>query len=487
MRHFYLLIFSLALFSGTAQKVEFNKAMEDGIKAIAELRYSDLHQILNRERKANPTNRVPDYLEAAALCIRGFFVENEDWYSENESRLEKLFARVEDLPDQEPYKRVFLAEMALGRSGIHGKYKNNIKAAWGFYRAYNLLDDNLREFPDFIPTLIPFGVLQTAVGSLPSDYKSVASLFGFKGNIEEGLKMIRKAYYYSLADPKLKFHRDYFGFVYAYVNYELETEEQVSLYTLGMEVGASSFFTYLEAQQKLRSGEAAEALKLLQNRPRGSAYLEVPFFEYYTGKVALMIKPEQAYKHLHLFLETAKDHEHRKSAYRYLAWYHLLNGQKTEAEAYRQKIMQEAETLTGSDKQALDEALRGFNLHLIKARLDFDAGRYARIVENLKPEGVEDCCRKNWERQEYHYRRARALQELGLIDQAIPAFLKAMEYKEPVSFSLANSILQVAILFEHKGNWSQSKRYFKEALALEGYPFHEGVQQKAKAGLERLP
>ncbi len=484
------LLLSLLLLVSTlaqAQKAEFNKAMEDGILAIAEVRYNDLDNILSRERKTNPDNRVPDYLEAAAICIRAFFVEDEDWFNSQEGKLDLLFEKVEQLPDSEPYKRVFLAEMSLGRSGAFGKFKHNIKAAWGFYRAYNLLSDNLEEFPEFIPTLIPYGVLQTAVGSLPSDYKSVASLFGFKGNIEEGLSMIRNGYYYSLADPKLKFHQNYFGFVYAYVNYELETEEQVSLYTLGMNVDASAFFIYLEAQQRLSAGDAEAALNLMQKCPQGNAYLEIPFFNYYTGKVALMVNPEEAKKQFQLFLERSRDNEHRKSTYRYLAWYHLLKGEKAQAETYRQKILTEAETLTGSDKQALDEAKRGFNTYLIKARLKFDAGRYSKVVEYLKPEQLNQYCKKEWEKQEFHYRRARALQELGLRDQAIPEFLKALKYPQPVTFSLANSTLQVAILFEEKGNWTRSKQYYKAALALENYPFHEGVQQKAKAGLERLP
>lgn len=470
-----------------AQKVQFNAEMESGITAIAQLRYQDLERIIAKERMQNPENRVPDYLEAAGLCLRIFFVENEAWFNDREAHLNHLFDRIEDLPDTEPYKRVFLAEMSLARSGVYGKFKHNIKAGWGFYRAYNLLQENLNEFPNFLPTLIPFGVLETAVGTLPEDYKSVASLFGFEGNIEEGLSMIRKAYYYSIADPNLHFHRDYFGYVYSYANFELKTKEQASLFTLGMDVKGSSFFIYLESQQRLQQGDAETALNLLQNRPTGPQYLEVPYFEYYTGKIALMVRPEEAVSHLKKFLETTRDNEHRKSAYRYLAWYHLIKGNKAEAERYRQLILSEPETLTGSDKQALAEARRGFNVGLIKARLDFDAGRYSKVVEDLDPKKLSDMCSKDWERQEFYYRRGRALQEMGLIDQAIAMFNEALKYPEVVSFSLANSTLQLGILFEEKGNVSRSRFYYQSVMKLKGYPFHEGVQQKAKAGLERLP
>lgn len=487
MRKISIYILVLLAFSLTAQKVDFNANMQKGIDAIAELRYKDLGKILSQERKLNPENRVSDYLEAASLCIQIFFVEDENFYETKAARLDALVERLEALPESDPYRAVFIAEISLARAGIYGKFKSNIKAAWLFYRAYNLLQDNYKKYPQFAPTLIPLGVLQTAVGSLPEDYKSIASLFGFDGNIELGLKMIRQAYYYSIADPKLKFHQSYFGFVYAYVNFELATEEQVSLYTLDMNVKGSSFFSYLEAQQMLANGQTAMSLKLMEERPRGENYLSVPFFDYYTGKVALMIRPEKAEKYLLNFLTTSRDNENRKSSYRYLAWYHLLRNESAQAETYRQKILLEPSTLTGSDKQALEEAKRGFNIFLIRARLDFDAGRYTKIIKDLDPKRLSKVGDEDWVYQEFYYRRARAFQELGFKDKALDSFLQAVSWSQPETYSLGNSLLQIALLYEEKANTRESRRYFIKALALKSYAFHEGVHQKARAGLERLP
>jgi len=487
MKKIFILLIALVSLSSVAQRVEFNTNAQNGINAIAELRHKDLQVILAQERKTNPDNRVSDYLEAAALCIRIFFVEDEAFYKTKSARLDFLIARLEELPDTDPYKRVFVAEISLARAGIYGKFKSNVKAAWLFYRVYNLLQDNYKKFPQFAPTLIPLGVLQTAVGSLPEEYKSIASLFGFDGNIELGLKMIRQAYYYSIADPKLKFHQSYFGFVYAYVNFELATEEQVSLSTLDINVKGSSFFSYLEAQQLLASGQTTMALQLMENRPQGDKYLKVPFFDYYTGKIALMIRPEKAELYLLNFLENSRDKENRKSTYRYLAWFHLLNSEGDKAEAYRQKILLEPATLTGSDKQALEEAKRGFNIFLIKARLDFDAGRYTKIIRDLDPKNLSTIGDEEWVYQEFYYRRARAFQELGFKDKALESFMKATQWSETESYSLGNSLLQVGLLYEERDDLKESRRYFIKALGLKSYAFHEGVHQKARAGLERLP
>lgn len=486
MRKLALYLLLVLSFSSAAQKVEFSPRITKAVDAAIQLRYQDLDRLLKEERLANPENRMSDYLEAVALEIRIFLAEDEAFFEDHLDHLNELIERVEELDDNDPNKRVLLAELLLGRSGIYGKHKHNIRAAWGFYRAYNLLGENLKLYPEHIPTLIPYGVILTAVGSLPEDYRSIAGLFGFEGDIQKGLKMVRKAYYYSLANPKYKVHRDYFGFVYAYINFELETEEQVSLYTLDMEVEASAYFIYLEAQQRLRKGQAIEALALLQGIKRGEGYLYIPYFTYYQAKVAMMVEPKIAKPYIDEFLQKSRDKEHRKSAYRYMAWYYLLEGENEKAEEYRQKIITEEETITGADKQALAEAKRGFNKELIQARLDFDAGRYAQIVERLSPWLLAKTCKKDWEKQEFHYRRGRALQELSFKDQAKKELEKALEYPNQ-TYALGNSILQLGLIAESEGAWSTARMHLKRAAELSGYPFYEGVQQKAKVALSRQP
>ncbi len=487
MRKLFLLNLFLSSSIITAQKVEFTNNMVEAQKATMELRYQDLDQRLKAERIQNPENRLADYTEGAALCIRMFLVEDEEFFEQNRDHLDQLISGLEDLSDEDPNKRVLLAELLLVRSGVYAKYKHNLKAAWGFYRAYNLLQENLEKFPNHIPTLVPYGVLQAAVGSLPSDYRSLAAVFGFKGDIERGLKMIRKAYYYSLANPEYRFYRDYFGYIYAFINFELETKEQVSLFTLGIEVERSAYFIYLEAQQELKQGRAAEALRLLQAIPNSPAHLKVPYFTYYQGKVALMVKPSLAKAYLDTFLKETKDQEHRKSTYRYLAWYNLLEGNQDQAKAYRQMILSDESAPSGADKQAVAEAKRGFNKGLIQARLDFDAGRYAEIVKRLSPWMLSEQCREDWEKQEFHYRRGRALQELKFYKKAEVEFLKVISFQDNVTYALGNSYLQLGYIYEQAGAYGSSRKYLKKAESLSGYAFHEGVQQKAKAVLARLP
>ncbi len=200
-----------------------------------------------------------------------------------------------------------------------------------------------------------------------------------------------------------------------------------------------------------------------------------------------MLEPELARNYFEEFLSKTKDNEHLKSTYRYLAWYHLLQDQPSKAEEYRQKILAESESITGSDKQAQVEAERGFNKELIKTRLDFDAGRFALVVEKLSPWLLSKYCKKDWEKQEFHYRRGRALQELKLDAEAKIEFEKAVSFDQMSTYAYGNSILQLGLLAEARGAYGSAENYLKQAAKLSGYPFFEGVQQKAKTALSRLP
>src|SRR5690606_20087615 len=103
---------------------------------------------------------------------------------------------------------------------------------------------NARRFPDFMPNNIPMGVLYAGIGSLPDDYRSMASLLGFDGSVQTGIAMVKKAFWRLSADPELSFYRPYAGFVYSYVTHQLGTTNDVSPEKLGLNVANSSFLIY---------------------------------------------------------------------------------------------------------------------------------------------------------------------------------------------------------------------------------------------------
>lgn len=469
------------------QYVAFQPRMQEAMQALTEMRYQDLERSLAREREERPQNRAADYLEAASICVELFVRQGPERYEARKARLESLLERIEQLPDDEPYKKLFLAEIQLGRAILLGKYGSQWKAAWFFSKTYHLLKSNQERFPEFAPHDVPWGVLQAALGSLPANYQTLAGLLGFKGDLEQGMQLIRRGYQDCQAQEKWQFYQPYHAFVYVFACQQLDRPQAPSFPELGIPVAKSGFLIYLQARLLLEEGRAQEALELLQQRPRGDAYLDFPFLHYLTGKAALIAAPQQARDHFGRYLSYREESIYRNSAHRYLAWYYLLQDQPDSVAALRQRILTEAPGSSGADKQARSEARRGWNARLVRARLAFDGGAPTKTLNLLDTSLIPENSQA-WERVEWYYRRGRAWQRLENWEAARKNYHRALEVPGEVrTYARGNSALQLAHLYDQAQQPSAARTYYERSLDYSDYPFFEGVHQKAKAGLSQLP
>ena len=483
---FFVIIFLPLAGIGQATAT-FTPGFKEAHRSITQLKFSRAKALIKAEKQRDPNNRVADYLQAAMVCAELFINEDRGHYERSQEQIDQYISRIEDLNAKSPFRDLFLGELYVAQAILNGKYKNNVKAAWQFYKAYDFLTENYEEFPDFVPTHIPLGVLYAAVGSLPDDYRSLASLLGFEGSVPKGMNMIKEAYEKLRVDAELNFYTPYAGFIYSYISYLLSVDEMISPEQLGLDVAKSSVLIYAQAQIDLSKGDAKNALKWLDNRPEGQEYLKFNYLDYLQGKVLLGLEPDRCVKYFESYLENNSSQVYVKSTYRYLSWYYLLDGKKRKAEEVGEKIFHEGDASTGADRQALDEARRGFNPILIRARVLFDAGRYKEAEEVLTNAGDKSCCRNNYEKAEYYYRMGRIKQQQKRGHLALEWYQKALAITEVEdSYSLGNSALQMATILDAAGDKKSAKSYYKKALKYSGFPFYEGIHQKAKAALAEL-
>lgn len=487
MRHgLIIILFLITSLPVSAQKAEFTKNMQVAMQDLIALRFESFEQRIVRERLFNAGNRVPDYLEAASIAIGLFVSGSEADLRRQEPEFEALLTRVEELPDSDPLKGTMRGELYLAKAMLEGKFEHNITAAWHFYRAYHILKDQQQDYPNFMPGKIAYGAIHAMIGSLPDNYRNAASVLGFSGNITAGLRMARQAYEESLKNKRWSHYQSYTGYVYVFLQDQL-TDQPVYLTELGFEPGNNLAFVYLHSKMLLYDGQAAAAYQLVHNRPRGAEYLTVPFLQYFEGRLALTAQDPQAEAIIKEFIAKAPSPHYLKSSYRFLAWHYLLNNQPQQAAVMRQKVLQEGAKRNGADKQALFEAERGFNRLLIKARLDFDGGRLNQVLEDLDASALAKHCQKPWEITEFYYRRGRAYQKLKMFAAAKKDFRQALNRNlTQEQYAQGNSALQLAILTEEEGDLAKAQDYYRQALTYEGFPYYEGIHQKAKTALSRL-
>lgn len=464
----------------------FTPAYKLAHQNITQLRFNNAKALIKREKSRDPNNRVAAYLQAAMVCAELFVNEDQAHYENSQGKIDSYISQIEDLPEASPFRNLFLGELYVAQATLNGKFKNNIKAAWQFYKAYDYLTDNYKRFPDFTPTAIPLGVLYAAIGSLPDDYRSMASLLGFEGSVPEGMKMLSSSYDRISQDPSLSFYSPYAGFIYSYVSFLLSSNV-ITPEALGLDVSKSSVLIYAQAQIELDRGNAKKALEWLDNRPEGEAYINFNYLDYLQGKILLGIDPDRCVAYFERYLQNNASEVYVKSTYRYLSWYYLLDGKKRKSDEMVENIFLKGEDNTGADRQAIIEARHGFNSTLIKARVLFDVGKYEEAEEELSRHSVGHCCSSLIDEAEYYYRMGRIKQQQGRGHQALIWYEKAMAVKGlDANYSLGNSALQTAEILRRSGDIKGAKNYYKKALKYSGFPFYEGIHQKAKAALSEI-
>lgn len=484
-----LLIFCLyiATISGFAQVVKFTTPLKQVPDLIIQNRFIKANEMLQQEALANPDNRAVDYFQAATWAMELFVESDDESFTHGLEKIEDRLSRIEDLPKTEPWRNVFLGELRVALAILHAKFKNNLKGFWQFNQAYGLLEDNQEAFPNFPHNNLSFGVLQATLGSLPEEYQSIASLIGLSGDLDKGMNMLKNAYWRTTANEDTKFLRNYYGFIYSFVNFQLFSSQEVSPKSLGLSFGKDGFLIYLQALMNYADGKGKEAVELLQNRKLSQNEKPFYYLDYLLGKYALAYKPDLAKASLLKFLSRANNLPYKKSAYRYLCWYYILTENPVEVERYRSKILNEGNTALGADKQAFLEAKQGFNFTLVKGRLYFDAAMYDKALEVLNEKPVKQCCPSENEKVELYYRKGRVYQKLDKTLEAIKAFENAISFNNAESsYAMANGYLQLGTLYKEVGEKQKAKAALNKVGKLKGFPFYESLHQKAKALLSSL-
>lgn len=482
MRTFLLLIASLLFGSLQAQFVlspEVNRAQD----LIMDLRFDEAKILLQKEKKARPKNGMVPYLQANILFFQTFINSNYVDYEPAVDSLELLIERVEDnAQDTSAMYRYTLAEMHFELGAIHMIFGYNWSSAWVMLDAFSYIKKNAKASPGFMPQYMASGVLNVAMGSLPGKYKTLAGIMGYSGDVQTGLAQLKKAT--EFREGKYASFYKKSVFLYSYISFFLNPREDFNVWDLQPNFTQSPLLIYAQARIHQERNENEALINLLSSRSkkgRANFYL----LDFMLGKAKLNRLDTDADAPLQIFLEQYPGQNNVKAANRYLSWHYFLRGSYKLSESYRQRTKTLGITTNGSDKQALLDVGHNYNIYLIKAQLYFDGGYYQRALDALS--GGVTTFEKTDEKMEYYYRLGRIYQQQGEQIQAIQSFKKLFLYPESNNTYVGgNSALQLGSIYEQMGRQTDAQEFYKKALDYSGFPFEDGIHQKAKAGLSRL-
>lgn len=380
-----------------------------------------------------------------------------------------------------------LEGMAAAKEGHH------VRAAWALRSAYLRYGRALEADADQVDAYRGLGLLHLAIGTLPASYRALLRILGFEGSVEEGLAELRLAadssrhgreeatMWYAAAQALLDFD-ERSAIDAASRLYERDSESHLYAYLYG--------FLLLEG----RRADGAEAVlrraAALGARP---GYVAIAYVEAYLGDALFLQnrfgEAERWYRSYLL--------RHTGPALKAQTTFRLglaleLQGRREEALPYYRRVA--AARSLDADEVAVRQAearlaapLAPPERRLLLAQNAFDAGAYDRAEGSLR-DLLEDSTLAPLARTEASYRLGRVLHVTGRYGEALRWYRAAASRPvDPRAKWSPWSQLYIAEILASRGDRAGAREAYRKALAFRTpFDYHQGLEQRAKAALERL-
>ena len=455
---------------------------------VSTLQFDSARAKIDTIRKLEPDNLLVYHIENYIDFFTIFIREDESEFKKLEKNKNLRLSKINQGDKTSPYYLFTKAEINLQWATARIKFNQKFDAAREIYRAYKFLEDNQKKFPDFIENKKSLSIIHALGESIPG---VIRKIMGVKGSIELGTKEIKEVVNFTEKNEFLFKDEAYaiYAYILFYQNNKREEAYQI-LNNANLDHSTSPLLCFLKANIAQKTGRNAEALQILEERPKGDSYLAFPYLDFMYGKFKLYELDTVSQDYMKKFLREFNGRHFIKEAYQKLAWYEIVTNDDIAAyKRYMKLCQREGYDLVDEDKQAQKESKDEEipNPTLLKARLLFDGGYYNRAYSLLILNAHKFVDEESKEGLEFNYRMGRLSQELKNFRDAIMYYIKTInEGERRKSFMACNAALQIAVIFEEQENFKQAKKYFNLCLDISPKRYKNSLHQKAKSGLDRI-
>jgi len=489
MKQFLLAFFMVLNISAcfTANVYDFNASCLEAYGYIQELRFEKGRALLQAEKKEHPDNLVPyfieNYIDFLSTYIHEDATEFNDLRGNREIRLEKLKSG----DPKSPYYLYCQAEVIIQWAFSKLKFEEYVGAFTDVRRAYLLLEENQKKFPDFIANKKSLGMLHAIVGAIPDQYKWGVNLLGMDGSVDQGLRELKSIIDYSKTNTFI-FKQEvylYYAFVALYLGHDANTAWNI---VKDLNTEQNLIHVFCKASVAMRTGRNDIALETLLNKPTGSEYAAYQYLDFMTGLALTRKLDQKGAAYFESFIKQFKGKNYIKEAYQKLGWLSLINGNKEKYWEYMYYVKSRGDDVIDDDKQALYEAEKGKvpNTLLLKSRLLFDGGYYKDALKLLEGKSVESFA-ENKDKVEFTYRAGRIYDMAGFPDKAKGFYLATIEQGGDLPYYFAAaSAYYLGNIYESEKNYGTARKYYQACVDADNKEYQTSLEALAKAGLSRL-
>jgi len=458
-------------------------------KAIFDFRLNDARALIQQEKQQYPQNGISILLENYVDYISLLTSDNKSDYSRFLDRRSDRINELEDNKDNSPYYLFARAEVYLQWGLIKAKYGDYMSSATDLKKARGLLQDNAKQFPDFLPNQKSLALIDVVFGAMPSNLKSIARFLGMQGNIQTGYSQLEKLRI-QLQNTKYAFYKEEVIFFLCIMDIDVLHDKsnyaKLSSYLNDLD-NQSILKIYLQGYVAAKTGHNDDAIASLLAIPKSSRYISLPIADYLIGCAKLCRMDPDAADYLQKYIDEYKGINYIKDSYLKIAYFYLFKNDDARYNFYLRLVRTKGYTVDEKDQQALKEANDTRpDIDLLRARFYFDGGYYSKALTLLeaKPEIDLKLLR---DKTELYYRLGRVYQMLNKYNEAIASYQKAINLGRPLTYYYAaNAALNAGNIYENIKSYDHAAEYYKIALSMKKHEYQNSIDTQAKEGLERI-
>jgi len=413
--------------------------------------------------------------------------------SEDETRFQKIEAtfkeRLKLLASRAASaETLFLqAELNLQRGFNFLNLGQEFNAVWAIRSAYNLTQECLKKYPDFIPIKKTSGVIEVMVGSVPDKYHFFMSLLGMKGSVVTGQRQLEQL---RVSESSLNIEANLLYFtIKGLINQQIE-EALRGFNTILKDSPDNRLALFLGINMMMKNSQSEDALKLIHNLDANPGGLPIFYVDYIRGEIHLQ-KGEypQAIAAYQKFISNYKSQNFKKDSYYKISLAFHLQGKTDLATANFEKAKITGRDVVEPDHHADAQLKEGTfpNAKILKVRLYTDGGYYKDAKDLFYSIAPTDLKSKK-EEVEYYYRKARLAHKTNELNAARMFYQQTIDMSGETQWYFApNSALQLGYIAQASRDYPLARRYFQMALAYKKHEYKNSIDGKAKSALEQLP
>jgi tetratricopeptide (TPR) repeat protein len=486
----YFLIFTLIIFSFSLKaNYIFTTNCKNAYEAIFNLKLAQAKAIIKTEEKTNPDNLYALFIENYINTVEVIIDGTKNAYNSYLDAFDDRLSKIKKGPKGSPYYLYFQSEMYLHKTLLCGQFSDFISAGISFYKSYKLLEDNIKEYPNFILNKKVKGLHELIMSIIPEEYTNLFSFIGLKGTSETGINFLKEFYEYSKTDKA--FYGEAGIFLYFALAQFGKNQKDVLKFTENEKFSVSDVLSlrlcYLLLLKETQKTD--DALDYFENIKNELLSLNIPHIYYLIGSIKITRLDEDANIYLEKFLNSYNGEHFVKHTYYKLACYYYLHNNDLKFKECTEKIKSKGATIIEYDKQALYHInnLPMPNKNLIKAKYLYDGGYYAKAKEIMiksVPEFKQETLQN---KVLFFYRIGTIYVALNDDDKAISNLNKAIQYGKNMKFDfVSGAALELGQLYENRGEYSKALEMYNKCIELNDSKYYMSIDRKAKLGIKRV-